>query len=118
MEFNDTQKKTMEVSKKISEIMGDRISSTKIYDVVHESNHYEFKIAFIAYDYFSVVFQYELDIIGCYIECGKQGCISLLKGRHCYSDTDFNIYFNEIKKELELRIPDKYLAAKGWITKV
>lgn len=114
MELNDTQKKAVEVIKKISDIMGNRISTTKIYDIVHESNHYEFKIGFISYDYYSVVFQYELDIIGCYIECGKQERISLIKGRYCYSDIDLNAYFSEIKKELELRIPDKYLMAKGW----
>lgn len=114
MELNDTQKKAIEISKKIINIMGERISTPKIYDVVHESNHYAFKIGFIAYDYFSVVFQYELDVIGCYIECGKQECISLIKGRNCYSDSDLNAYFSEIKNELELRIPDKYLIAKGW----
>lgn len=32
MELNDTQKKAVEVIKKISDIMGNRISTTKIYD--------------------------------------------------------------------------------------
>jgi len=116
MDLNDTQKKAIDVSKKIKEVMGDRISTTKIYDVVHETyqNYYAFKIGFISYDFFSTVFQYELDVIDCYIECGKHDCISLVKGKHCYSDTDLVDYFNKVKEELELRIPDKYLIAKGW----
>ena len=94
--------------------MGNRTDKQGIYDVVYESNHYEFKIRFVAYDYFPVVFNYEQGIIGCSIKCGKKRWISLVKGQHWYSDTDFNAYFSEAKKELELRIPDKYLIAKGW----
>ncbi len=112
--LNDAQKKAIEISRKIREIMENRTDNHGIYDVVHESNHYEFKINFIAYDYFAVVFQYEQGIISCYIECGEQESIFLVKDRGCYSDTDLNDCFSEIKKELELRIPDKYLVAKGW----
>ncbi len=112
--LNDADKKALEISKKIREIMGNRTDKQGIYDVVHESNHYEFKIRFVAYDYFAVVFQYEQGIVDCYIECGEQESIFLVKGRDCYSATDLNDCFSEIKKELELRIPDKFLVAKGW----
>ena len=112
--LNDAQKKALEISRKIREIMGDRTVYHEIYDVVHENNHYEFKIGFVAYDYFSVVFQYEQGIVDCYIECGEQESIFLVKERGCYSDTDINDCFSEVKKEIELRIPDKYLVAKGW----
>lgn len=114
MELNDTQMKSIEASKKIKEIFGDRIGTPKIYDVVHENNHYQFRIGFTAYESFSVVFQYEMDIIGCYFECGRQDCISLVDGRHCYSDTDLEAFFKEVRTQLELRVPDKFLKAKGW----
>ena len=38
-------------------ILGNRISSTKIYDVVDVPDHHSFKIKFVAYNYFSIVFQ-------------------------------------------------------------
>ena len=34
---------------------------------------------------------------------------------NCYSDTVIEDYISKIKDELELRIPDKYLKAKGWL---
>ena len=115
MELNDIQMKAIEVSKKLKSTFGNRITSTKIYDLVDEANHYSFKIGFLAYNYFSVVFQYELDIIGCYIEGGNNACISLILEKHCYSDTNLDDYIAQMKNELEIRIPDKYLKAKGWL---
>ena len=114
MELNETEKIAIEIKKIIMEIMGDRIDDPEIYGIVNVSPHCQFEIRFVAYDYFPVVFNYEQGIIGCSIKCGKHCWISLVKGQHCYSRTDFNAYFSEAKKELELRIPDKYLIAKGW----
>lgn len=65
--------------------------------------------------FFYVVFQYNLDIIGCYIEAGNNICIPLITDKNCYSDTVIEDYISKIKDELELRIPDKYLKAKGWL---
>ena len=28
---------------------------------------------------------------------------------------DFDVFFKELKQEIELRIPDKFLKAKGWL---
>lgn len=114
MELNEMQRIALSVSKELKKIFENRISYTNIFDVVDEPNHHNFKIGFTAYDYFSVVFQYEQDIIGCHIEIGKNTFVPLLKEKHCYSDTDINSYFLKVKEELELRIPDKYLRAKGW----
>ena len=30
-------------------------------------------------------------------------------------EADFDVFFMELQKELELRIPDKYLQAHGWL---
>lgn len=117
MELNDTHKMALAVSERIGESFADRAGSTEIYDVVHQPGHYAFKIKFLAFKYFVVVFQYELDIIGCSIECGTGDRISLVEGKRCYSDTDLNAYFAEVKNALELRIPDKFLAANGWLRK-
>ncbi len=115
MDLNDTHKKALYVSKTLKSIFAERVSNTQIYDVVHEKNHYAFKLKFIAYNYFVVVFQYELDIIGCSVLYGDGSYIPLSSERHCLSDENLSEYFNEIKKNLELRIPDKYLLANGWL---
>lgn len=115
MELNNTQKKALEVSKIIRDTFENRVSSAKIYDVADDAGYHSFKIGYIAYNYFSVVFQYEQDIIGCYIECGKNSCISLITDKCCYSDTDMHEYLSKVRNELELRIPDKYLKSKGWM---
>lgn len=115
MELNETHKKALEVSKTIRKVLPGRVSTTEIYDVVDVPNRHEFKIKFVAYDYFVVIFQYELGIIGCAIECGKNHYLSLVDGQHCFSEVNLDEYFEEVKKNLELRIPDKFLKAKGWL---
>lgn len=115
MQLNETDKMAVEVSKIIRNNLNDKVTSTEIYDVFDDENHRQFKIKFVAYDYFVVVFQYEQDIIGCKIEQGADSCISLCKGQHCYSSENLDVYFKQMCEEIELRIPDKFLRAHGWI---
>ena len=72
-----------------------------------------FKIGFFAYDYFYIVFTYELDIIGFSIEVGNGRLVSVMNTHNCYSNTDMDAYIQRIVEELELRIPDKYLQTHG-----
>ena len=83
--------------------------------MVEEAGHWSFKIGFFAYDYFYVVFTYELDIIGFSIEVGNGRLISVMNTHNCYSNTDMEAYIRRIVEELELRIPDKYLQTHGWL---
>ena len=85
MKLNKIQLMAVNISKVLKNILNDRISSSKIYDLVDEPNHHSFKIGFTAYNYFYVVFQYNLDIIGCYIEVGNNICIPLITDKNCYS---------------------------------
>ena len=61
-----------------------------------------------------MVFSYELDIIGFSIEVGNGRLLSITNAHNCYSNTDMDIYIQEVVEELELRIPDKYLKSRGW----
>lgn len=115
MQLNDTEKMAMEVSKTVRENLKGKVLSTEIYDVVDDADHRQFKIRFLAYDYFIVVFQYEQDVVGCAIEQGNNIYIPLVKGQHCYSSENLNVYFNAVSEELELRIPDKFLKNRGWL---
>lgn len=98
-----------------SKIFGNKIRGIEYYDVVEEAGHWSFKIGFLAYDYFYVVFTYELDIIGFSIEVGNGRFISVMNTHNCYSNTDMEAYIQRIVEELELRIPDKYLQTRGWL---
>ena len=49
MELNRIQLMAVNISKKFRDILGNRISSTKIYDVVDVPDHHSFKIKFVAY---------------------------------------------------------------------
>ena len=104
--FNDIR---IDTGKKIKKIFGNKIRGIEYYDVVEEAGHWSFKIGFFAYDYFYVVFTYELDIIGFSIEVGNGRLISVMNTHNCYSNTDMEAYIQRIVEELELRIPDKYL---------
>ncbi|QUH28887.1 hypothetical protein [Vallitalea guaymasensis] len=115
MHQNDIKRMRMEIARTIKEVFGNRIKSLEIYDIVEVPSHWAFKIKFIVYDYFVVLFNYELDIIGFSIELGSGKYVSLSQEKHCYSNTDMATFINEIKEELELRIPDKYLIARGWM---
>ena len=79
MQLNDTVKLAQEISKEMRIIFKDKIDATQIYDVNDDINHRAFKIKFIAYDYFVVIFNYEQDIIGCSIEQGNSTHILLSK---------------------------------------
>ncbi|SHK70262.1 hypothetical protein SAMN02745136_03153 [Anaerocolumna jejuensis DSM 15929] len=113
MQLNDTLKMAMNVSDKFREKLGNKFDYSEISDVVDDSSHRAFKIRFTAYNYFIVLFNYDLDRIGCSLEYGEYH-ISLSNSQKWYSDADLDVFCNELMDELELRIPDKFLEAHGW----
>lgn len=115
MQQNDFNEIKMEIGRKIKQSFGNKIGSLEIFDVVSETGHWSFKIRFIAYDYFVILFNYELDIIGFSIEIGNGKLIRIINEHNCYSDIDMDNYLQQVINEIELRIPDKYLKAHGWI---
>ena len=116
MELNETGKFAVETSRMIRTYFGNRMDSLGIYDIVEEANHHEFKIDFGAYDFFAIEFDYENDICEFFIVLSKEVKLSLTKEPAVYSQiSDWDSYLKGIKDELELRIPDKFLKAKGWL---
>ncbi|EOE7227529.1 TPA: hypothetical protein UL418_000605 [Clostridioides difficile] len=65
-------------------------------------------------DYFIVLFNYDKGVIGCSIQYGENSFISLENSQKWYEKADFDVFCKELKKQLELRIPDKFLEANGW----
>lgn len=115
MQLNETEKLAVGICDRIKLIFGEKAGSSGIYDVIDDPNHRTFKIRFIAYNYYIVIFSYEKDIIGFSIAVGETMCISLFNSFDTYSDVNLTEYIKKAMTELELRIPDKYLQAYGWL---
>ncbi|EPD86144.1 hypothetical protein [Streptococcus sp. HPH0090] len=110
------QELATEVSERIQRAFGDRASDMTIYDVVEVPNHQMFSIKFKAYDYYEAHFGYELSFTDFYIVISKGIGISLPKEKYDFgSITNWDSYLKEIMAEIELRIPDEFLQAKGWL---
>ena len=116
MQINDMLDFARETRKQIRKVFGERVDTITGYDYVDETSHQTFKLDFEAYDCFTIEFDYENDLCEFFIVLTKEAKISLTKEPAVYSQiTDWNSYLKGIKDELELRIPDKFLKAKGWL---
>ena len=115
MQKNELEDIRIDVGERIRKIFGNKIKSITYYDIVEEPGRWAFNIGFYAYGYYYIVFTYELDIIGFSIEVGNGRLVSVMNTHDCYSGTDMDAYIQRVAKELELRIPDKYLQAHGWL---
>ncbi|WP_455950840.1 hypothetical protein [Eubacterium sp.] len=114
MQQSEFEKIRMDIGRKIKNIFGNRIRNLEFFDIVEVENHWAFKLRFIAYDYFVILFNYDLDVIGFSIEISENRMISILNEHVCYSDVDLEQYIQKVKSRIELRIPDKYLIECGW----
>ena len=100
----------------LDRVFAKRIGTFCIYDIVDETSHQTFKLDFGAYDYFAIEFDYENDLCEFFIVLSKEVKLSLTKEPAVYSQiTDWDSYLRGVMDELELRIPDKFLKAKGWL---
>ena len=110
--LNKTEKKVQMVSEMINNYFQNRVENIELYGKVL-TNPESFEIRFIAYNYFSVSFTYEIEF-GCSILYGDSH-LWLQNSQHNWETADFDIFFQELQQELELRIPDKFLESRGWL---
>lgn len=119
MELNEIEKMlelARETRKQIRKVFGERVDTITGYDYVDKTSHQTFKLDFGVYDYFAIEFDYENDLCEFFIVLSKEVKLSLTKEPAVYSKIiDWDSYLKVIKDELELRIPDKFLKAKGWL---
>lgn len=71
-------------------------------------------IVFRMYNYFHVRFNYDRGRFGCSIINGEYG-ISIESSEKWFDKADFDKFFKDLKEQIELRIPDKFLKNNGWI---
>ncbi len=114
MQLSKTEKMAVEFSDKVREKFGERVADFCILDVIDDDNHRAFSVEFIAYNYFPIRMNYEKGRFGCCIFFGNQS-IGLANSQKWWDEADINIFLRELKEELEIRIPDKFLKSRGWL---
>ena len=114
MQLNETDKMAMKFNRKAREKFGNRVTDFGIENVIDDPNHRAFSITFKAYNYFVIRLNYSKGRFGCCIDFGEYG-ISLANSQKWWDTADFDVFLEELKQEIELRIPDKFLKAKGWM---
>ena len=114
MELNKTEEMAMKVVRELRKHMKTKIGCVTVHNVVDDNNHRAFSIHFIAYNYFIVLFTYDIGLIGCSIQYGEKSFIGLENSQEWYGKADFDVFCKELQEQLELRIPDKFLEANGW----
>ena len=112
--LNDTHQMAIRFSTIAREKMGDKVDNFCIFNVNDDVNHREFSIDFEAYNYFVIRLNYDQGRFGCNIISGER-MIGLNNSQEWWDKANFDIFFMELQKELELRIPDEYLRAHGWL---
>lgn len=113
MHSNDVKLIAKDITKGLKDFFGNRVDDFCIYDLVNEP-YKGFSVNFKAYNYFMILFNYDKGRIGCSIQYGEKSFISLENSQKWYEEMDFNIFCTELKEQLELRIPDKFLKFNGW----
>ena len=94
---------------------GDRVDSFRIENVMNEPARSRcFWIKFKAYDYFPIILTYDVGSFGCTILIGKHGA-TLRNSQQWWEKANLDVFLKELKEEIELRIPEKFLKAKGWL---
>ena len=112
--LNDTHQMAIRFSTIAREKMGDKVDNFCIFNVNDDVNHREFSIDFEAYNYFAIRLNYDQGGFGCNIISGER-MIALNNSQGWWDEADFDVFLIELQKELELRIPAKYLQAHGWL---
>ena len=112
--LNDTHQMAIRFSTIAREKMGDKVDNFCIFNVYDDVNHRAFSIDFEAYNYFVIRLNYDQGRFGCNIIAGER-MIALNNSQEWWDEANFDIFFMELQKELELRIPDEYLRAHGWL---
>ncbi len=114
MNEEGTAQRAVWFANKLKDFFGNRVEDVLVEHVEHSSILREFVVTFFAYNYYPICCNYDGGRFGCVITNSEYG-VEIKNSQEWWETTDFNIFFEELKKEIELRIPDEFLKAKGWL---
>lgn len=92
---------------------GKRFSDFVVNGINEDVNNKSFTVEFVAFNYFNVAVNYNKGRLSTFIINGNKK-IKLSLDTNWWEEADIDEYVDEIKEELKLRIPDKFLIAKEW----
>src|SRR5690625_1621046 len=104
---------TTYLKKKLIDHFQNKIGTT--FSIFNQTNvpYTMFNMQLTMYKYFNVILNYDRGSFGCSIINGDTG-ISLDNSQKWYDTADMNVFLQELKQQIELRIPDKFLEFHGW----
>ena len=117
MQLNETEKMVDKFCDMLQKKFENRINNVVILNIFDDPYYKEFSLKFEAYDYFPVRLNYDKGRFGCCICFGDGYAVDLDNSQEWWDTADFDVFFDDLERELELRIPDKFLKAKGWYKK-
>ncbi|MDO5414171.1 MAG: hypothetical protein Q4F78_01785 [Bacillota bacterium] len=114
MQLSETDKMALKFNNIVRENWGDRVDNFVIENVIDDPNFRSFEITFEAYNYFNIRMSYDKGRFGWSIYGGKQ-MIGLKSSQQWFETADLGVFLDEMKDEIESRIPDKFLEKHGWL---
>lgn len=112
MQKNSAQDTAKEFIKTAKKHFYNKIEGITMYSITDEP-YKIFSIKFCAYKFYIVVLNYDRGHFGCSISFGND-TISLESNVQWDDNSDLEAFWEDIDKQLQLRIPDKFLEANGW----
>ena len=98
----------------LRQYFGASVTALAISNVSDDRNHVEFSVLFEACSFFPVIFNYDRGSFGFGIVYGDRA-VGVEPQRGQWAPfREFERVLAQLDQELRLRIPDKYLDAKGW----
>lgn len=113
MQRSSSSEIAREIIKSAKELMNEKISNIRLYNVADEPYNM-FSIKCVVYEYFILVLNYDRGHFACNIACGEDA-VPLPNNIEWNIHCDFKLFWEEIDNQIRLRIPDKFLIAKGWL---
>lgn len=113
MQRNNAKEIAKEFIGSMKAVFGRAATGISLHNVADTPNQ-QFSINFVLYDYFPMRLNYDRGHFGCCI-CFGDRVISIKTNFEWDDGIIYDEYWAEIRTEILLRIPDKYLDAKGWL---
>ena len=112
MQKNNAAETAKIVMRCLKETFGDEAGKIVLSGVTDIPNK-SFCIKYVLYDYFCMRFSYDRGHFGTCIEYGENS-VSIRTESEWDDNCNYSKYWNEVREDIRLRIPDKYLEKHNW----
>lgn len=99
----------------IQSFFSDKVKNFAVLDFYDNDNTEEFSVEFEAYSYFYIRINYDKGKLAFAVETSDH--LVFFPFDSFWETADFDVLFQDLQEEIELRIPDKFLKVHGWLKK-